>query len=584
MTLSRRTLFRFAASIAVGSVVMSGCAQTDMEIKAPLSEQSIEIEMRDGVILRGRFLQSSAGRGPVLVIRTPYGLDNTQWMIPPDILPISAVSNAGFSILLLDVRGTGTSDGTFEPLRYEIDDGEDTLKWVKAQPWSDGQIYAAGASYLGFTGFAMAVGDSSPAQGIIYVNTAADAYNGWYYSNGGVFSLENTDRYALFNAGIAAMASGDTQTGELLMNMPKTQARLLAGTAPTIDLTRDGASWFEDIASHPFRDEYWETLSFSDRFENVSAAGLHIGGWFDFFATSTVSDFLALKSKARTQFARENQYLIMGPWTHNSQTGEYDFHDFGPNAGAAAAGVKDRALTFLENNGSWPARAHVMYFDMGVNQWRSADTWPPAGTQNVSLYLSPEFQLSEASVEAGIMSLPFDLSSPVPTHGGRLLTIGDTWTDAGPRDQRDVESRSDVLSFDTPVFETDTPVAGNLTLEAFISTTHADADLSVIITDVAPDGTSRYLCDGIGRLSLRNGTKEKAEIESGEVYRLDVSAGVTANTIQAGHKLRVDLAASNFPNFELNPHLVAAGVSTGNHQIHLGEATPTRLIVPMIGG
>lgn len=574
---------------AAGSLSAAALLATPARLLAAAGVQpprEVAMKTRDGVTLKADLYLPAGVTGPVpvLLVRTPY-LKTNLLSIPEHVLTIADMVGRGIAVVIQDVRGAGASEGEFVPLTHEKTDSADTLAWLKAQEWCNGSIRAGGASYLGFTTLASAVAGDPALDACLYVNTCADAYRGWYYSQGGVLSVENTDRYAWFVTGANRMHRGDEAGGKALMARgTKLAARLHDGGKATARALGSDAAWFGEILDHPLRGEYWKALSYSEDFARVRARGLHVGGWFDFFSYSTVGDYQALSRQAATAEARANQYLVMGPWTHMSTTGLYDGHDFGPQASALAMGLETMVAGFLAD----PKGARLpkaSWFVMGANEWRHAEAFPPPGTRAVWFAIDAAETASIGLVRAdkaprrGSRLIPVDPANPVPTLGGRLLSTGDAWTSAGPTDQRLVEARGDVASFTTAPFAKRTDIAGSLHAEFHVSTTMADADVAVTVTDVSPEGPSRLLCEGIARLSLRDGTDRTAPVESGTIYRLVIDLGVTANAFLPGHALRINVSGSNFPNYALNPGAIGgAGIT-----IHSGPGMVSKIRVPISG-
>ncbi|WP_432507193.1 CocE/NonD family hydrolase [Kineococcus arenarius] len=567
--------------------VLAATATPASAADAAATPQLFEIVLSDGTVLRADvYKPTGPGSYPVLLVRTPYS-KSSFFSMPEGITTLERMIADGFAVVFQDVRGTGASDGQFVPLLNEREDGAATLTALLQQPWCDGRISTLGSSYLGFTQFAMTVEAGAPVRDSVYINTAPDAYTGWYYSPGGAFSVENSDRYAFAVGAGAARTAGDLARAEYLNAIAtKESDRLRDGGRHTADVLAVEAPWFTDIVEHRLRDEYWQEISYADDFDQVTAGGLHIGGWFDFFSRSAVSAYTALRQGAASAAAREGQYLVMGPWTHNDTSGVYEAHDFGAGASAASLGLENLISSFLTRQGNTEALPRATWFLMGADEWRTSTEFPPPGTLAAPLFLAPAVDDSgarlapQAAITGSSVLVPFDVANPVSTRGGRLLSIGDTWTDAGPTDQRVLEARDDVVSFTTEMFETATEVVGALQAVVYVSTHLPDTDVAVVVTDVAPDGTSRLLCEGIGRLSLRDGVDHEAPVDAEQIHRLVIDLGVTANAFAPGHQLRINVAGSNFPNYELNPAL-ADGHQPGAFTVHTGGSWASHVLVPV---
>jgi uncharacterized protein len=207
---------------------------------------------------------------------------------------------------------------------------------------------------------------------------------------------------------------------------------------------------------------------------------------------------------------------------------------------------------------------------MGENVWRDENEWPLARTEYVRWFLhsdgaakSWEGNLSpdEPGEEAADAYL-YDPRDPAPTVGGAVGLPGLVQgVNVGPRDQRPVEARSDVLVYTSAVLEEPLEVTGPLTATLHAATSARDTDFIVRLCDVYPDGASRILAEGVIRARYRNGYDQPSLVEPGEVYAYEVDLVATSNVFQPGHRIRVDVTSSSFPYLDRNPN-------TGSH---LGE-------------
>lgn len=580
MPLSRRH-FLTSSTAAAALCIVTGAAEAKI-LGLPVADlsrfmQTVKTPMADGVNLSADlYLPQGPGPFPVLLARNPYGKQN-HFSMRPGIMTIARMLDAGFAVFIQDARGTGQSEGTFASLYDEASDGATTLAWMRKQPWCSGKISGLGSSYLGFTQWAMSTHEGTLMDANVYINTAADAYRGWYYSNGGALSIENTDRFAWWVAGWGKEAGRKTY---LAQRATKQSGRYFDNGAAALAEIGSDIPWFRDLMAHPLRDAYWQGLSYSDRFDKVTSRGLHVGGWYDFFSSSTVEDYTSLRRDGADETVRNGQYLVMGPWSHSNMLGTID-PAFGSRASVSSIDLETIVVSFLKGGDPLAAIPRATFFMMGANEWHGTSEFPPEGTIRRSYHLDAAGTLESEVPDAGERILPFDRSSPVPTIGGRLLSIGDTWNDAGPKDQSTIEKRLDVASFTTAPVSERTDIVGRITARIYASTTMADADLCLRVTDVGSDGTSRVLCEGMTRLSLRDGLDREAPVLPGEVYPVDIDVAVTANALLPGHSLRLNIAGSNYPNYGLNPNLLEPAEGFGTITLHCGPDTPSVLSVPV---
>jgi putative CocE/NonD family hydrolase len=259
---------------------------------------------------------------------------------------------------------------------------------------------------------------------------------------------------------------------------------------------------------------------------------------------------------------------VIGPWQHSlvfqQRLGE---KDFGPTASNAGSGVNAMQIAFFDRyvRGQTAELPRVRYFVMGANEWRTADTWPPAGMTRMKLYLRSDGKANSVNGDGELSRdepgrrekadrFTYDPHNPVPTVGGAMIGALPTVAGMrpGPLEQSAIESRSDVLIYTTPEFEQDTEISGPVTLRLFASTSAVDTDFTGKLTLVEADGKSYNLCEGILRLSGRNFTGKPEPATPGEVYDLTIGVGQTSVVVAKGQRLRLQVSSSNFPQYDRN--------------------------------
>ena len=160
---------------------------------------------------------------------------------------------------------------------------------------------------------------------------------------------------------------------------------------------------------------------------------------------------------------------------------------------------------------------------------------------------------------------------------------------AGPRDQRAIEVRPDVLSFTSDVLAEDLEVTGPLMVTLHAATSAADADFTARLVDVWPDGRALGIADGIVRARYRDGTGQPAPVTPGRVYEYSIDLIATSQVFKAGHRVRVDIASSNFPCFDRNPGNGAPAATATERDFVVAEQTiwhdaahPSSITLPLI--
>jgi hypothetical protein len=257
--------------------------------------------------------------------------------------------------------------------------------------------------------------------------------------------------------------------------------------------------------------------------------------------------------------------MIMGPWehgptsAHKTTVGEFDF---GPEA---ARDFNELRLPWYDywvhgiENGVMDEPS-VSYFTMGVNEWRTAATWPPRGVDNVSFYFGAGQSGSAESLNDGVLitDLPhgtegvdsylYDPANPVRTHGGALIYPGDP--PAGAYDQRQIERQC--LTYTSEPLRADLEATGRITATLFAMSSAPDTDWVVRVCDVHPDGRSRPVVEGILRARYRISMTDPQLIKPGKIYRFEIDLGSTSNVFLIGHRIRVAVTSSCFPRWDRN--------------------------------
>jgi hypothetical protein len=209
--------------------------------------------------------------------------------------------------------------------------------------------------------------------------------------------------------------------------------------------------------------------------------------------------------------------------------------------------------------------APVKLFVMGANVWRDEQEWPLSRAVPTPFYLHSSGQANSLDGDGSLSQkapedesadhFTYDPANPVPTLGGSLLMPA-TYR-SGPRDQRPIEQREDVLVFTSAPLEQDLEVTGPVSVTLWASSSAPDTDFVARLVDVHPDGFARNLTDGIIRARYRNGLDVPELLTPGQAYQFTIDLWATSNVFLAGHRIRLDITSSNFPRWDRN-------LNTGN--------------------
>jgi putative CocE/NonD family hydrolase len=244
----------------------------------------------------------------------------------------------------------------------------------------------------------------------------------------------------------------------------------------------------------------------------------------------------------------------------------------------------------------------VKIFVMGANAWREEDEWPLARAKETKYFLHSGGKANSARGNGTLtVAVPgresedsylYDPAKPVPTVGGPLCCDGQHWQ-PGPRDQRGVEAREDVLVYSSSPMAADMEVTGPVTLELWAKSSAADTDFTAKLVDMAPEGFAQNLTEGILRARFRDSQEAPMLVTPGQAYKLKIDLWATSNVFKKGHVLRLEVSSSNFPRFDRNPNtgemkylggdIGAAAISARNAILHDGEHASV-LILPVVAG
>ncbi|MDQ2787569.1 MAG: CocE/NonD family hydrolase [Chloroflexota bacterium] len=568
-------------------------------------DRNVPMPMRDGTLLFADvYRPAGPGPYPTLLQRTPYDKQNVSSYIGF----VLRAASSGYAVVVQDVRGRFTSEGAFLAFVNERQDGYDTLEWLGAQPWCNGNIGMFGGSYVGLTQWQAAISGHPALKAIAPAITAADYHDGWAYQ-GGAFELGFNLSWTMSALAINTVlrTRKDDPAAEAVFqalldgadNLPEEFTRLpLAGHA----ILSEFAPYYDDWVNHPTDDDFWTNLDVSTRHDALNVAALNIGGWYDIFQKGTIDNFTGMRATAPTA-VRERQRLLIGPWNHGGMTrgnpiGAYDFGMRSTGGVIDADGAQlrwfDRWLRGIENGVE--REAPVRLFVMGGNQWRDEQEWPLARTDWQEWFLHSGGRANSLHGDGALNrespaaeppdAYVYNPRNPVPTLGGSLCCNA-VFTMGGAYDQRSIEAREDVLVYTTPPLDQPVEVTGPVKLILCASSSAPDTDWTAKLVDVSPCGDARNLTDGILRARYRTSMRAGTPITPGDVIEYVVELWSTSNTFLVGHCIRLEVSSSNFPRFDRNPNTgelpgrSAEMVSALQTVFHSSDH-PSRLVLPVI--
>lgn len=527
-------------------------------------ERDRSVEMADGVALATDvYRPDDDAEHPVLVHRNPYDKSNAKSVGGLVFNPLNAVE-AGFVVVVQDVRGRFGSEGKWEPFEHEREDGYETVEWAARQPWSDGHVGIYGASYHGVTALQAAAADPPHLDAVFAYSTGCNYQQGFVYE-GGAFELGFGLYWTLGLTRDEQRGVEDLKVLETLADARANPAayaekRPTAKTLPTDELASYWRTWLD----HPEYDEYWRDLDVGPAIAGVDTPVLHLSGWYDIF----LQGHLDLADRLHAE-GNDHHRFVVGPWNHVAYTtgtpSKVGNRLFGPDAGTGTGLMSDLALDWF---GIWlvddpdpELGPSVRYFQMGRDEWRVSDKWPPehdprrfylhGADGGADGLLTGTLSHAEPGADQSPDSYRYDPDDPVPSRGGRMHQP--TLDRSGVRDQTPVMARDDVLAYASPRLTEPLAVAGPVECRLHVGCSQPDTDLVATLVDFEPSGYRANVADGVLRARYRNGTDEPAYLDPGTTYDVTVDMGAVAHTFGRGHQVGLAVTGSDFPRFDRNP-------------------------------
>ena len=516
-------------------------------------ERRVRSRMRDGVhLVSDHYYPSQSTPQPTLLMRQPYGRDIASTVVYAH--PVWFARN-GYNVVIQDVRGRGDSEGEFYPFRHEGFDGADTISWLRTRPESNGRVGMYGFSYQGMTQLLAAAEQPEGLQCISPGMTACDLYHGWFYQQG-TLRLASTLGWGLQLLKEDARRKRLREASDRLENA-WAQLALQTSVLPVRAhpaLHGEGLpTYVLDWLDHDAPGDYWTALDVSRRLEKICVPALHISGWYDMFLRGSVDGFLALRKSAGSVFARENQYLLAGPWVHIPWGDRIGTADFGSEALIDTDTILLRWFDhWLKDSGTFEGEPQVCHFVLGENRWREAETFP--SNAEYVLYLHSEGRANSRKGNGTLSAVspgdgePCDIfvhdpEVPVVAPGGPAAA-------SGQFDQAALELGNNLLVYSTEPLEKPLWIFGIPRVVLYCATSLGTADFSAKFVRVRLNGAAEFICIGMAR---SNHLFTKTKYAADKIHRWDISLEPTSCRFSKGDRIRLEIASSAFPLFDRNP-------------------------------
>lgn len=576
-------LTKIVLTVYCGLLVGADSGQLGVEV-----ERNVAVKMRDGVILRAHvFRPDRGGPYPVLVLRTPYGKPGR----------FDRYVKAGYIVVSQDARGRYDSDGKWESLmRFQTHDGQDgydTIEWAARLPGSTGKVGTFGASYNAFLQWRAA-----PLRPPSLVAMAAFSIPARYIDLEGPGTIRPGRRLHWWFTTMApemrrrADRPGTHDRGAMRKLWNAGEGKKWLYFLPWLDLPREAFEHETDAVHYWLKNPHTDPWKLHEGCKDIAVPNLDIIGWYDHCNGDMLLN-RTIVADGKTEVARTGSRTIIGPWGHTGRGRRgYGNVDFGPNAAMDCVALELRWFDHWlkgKDNGM-DKTAPVRIFVMGDNQWRDEQHWPLKRTVPRVLHLTSG---GNANTPAGDGKLvdgapdqdghdryTYDPENPVSSlHGSALFVI--------PTDQRPLADRKDIIVYQTEPLTERIEVTGNPVAELYAASSAPDTDFFVRLIDVAPDGMARDVSLGMVRARYRGGLDKPRLIEPNRVVKYTIRMNPTSNAFLPGHRIRLDITSSDFPNYDRNHNTAAdqnadATLQTARQTIHHGSAQPTRIILPVV--
>ncbi|MGH9451300.1 MAG: CocE/NonD family hydrolase [Terriglobia bacterium] len=540
------------------------------------------IPARDGVHLHTTIFtpKDHAAPLPILLIRSPYGLDDDAGLQHQLATDYSDLARDGYIFVFQDIRGRYKSEGHFVMQREPcaagepkcIDEGTDTydtISWlVKHVPGNSARVGMFGVSYGGWL-VAMAMIHPNPALKAVSEQASPDdMFLGDDFHHNGAFRLSYAFEYA------AEMERGKTNN---LFHFTRydTYEWYLFKLGPLSNANRQYfhgrvPSW-NDFVNHPNYDAFWQKQEVSHYLTRVTVPDLNVAGWWDqedFYGPVKIFEALEKHDPHHWNF------LVAGPWNHGGWshgTGRtLGRIDFGSDTSAYfRRNVEAKWFAYwLKGAGELPF-AKALTFQTGTNRWRAYDEWPPReSVTGRKLYLRENRALSFDPPAGGARDFDSYVSDPAKPVPYRHRPVEETY---GPgsrwytwlvEDQRFTDNRPDTMSWETPPLDQDVTVAGDVAAHLFASTTGTDCDWVVKLIDVYPEtyaqaprmaGYELMIADEVFRARFRHSFEHPAPVVPGKVTPYVIDLHTNNHCFLKGHRIMVQVQSTWFPLIDRNP-------------------------------
>jgi len=557
-------------------------------------EQKVMVPMRDGIRLATDVYRPKTDKPvPVILSRTPYNFNS--WgdgkLNTRTYGRAYDVVKRGYAYVVQNERGRYFSEGKWDILGTPTTDGDDAIKWLAEQSWSNGKVGLIGCSSSAEWQMGVAALDPPGLAAIVPMGFGAgigrvgEFYEQGNWFRGGVHQMLMTAwlyDYGFIQACQQRPTFPEDMSREELVRIskyfdlaaeiPEVNWSEALRHLPLMDIIRNlggPISRYEEMIKRKPNDPAWYKGGLYHDDMPFSVPSLWMISWYDISISPNLALVDYVRSNAKDPEVADNQIVVIAPVSHCAFSRATKETIVGErNVGDARFDYDGLTYDWFdywlkgENNGVLKNTPKVQYYTMGLNKWQSSDTWPPVNAKMVTLYLTSNGNANSVFGDGGLTTnrpgpednpdaFTYDPDFPVPMHGGGFCCLGSEYQ-PGSFDQRQMETRHDILIYSTDPLEEGVEISGPIEITLFISSDVKDTDFTVKLLDVYPDGRAYNLSETIQRVRYREGYDKEVFMEKGKVYKLPVSSISTSNYFAPGHRIRIEVSSSNFPRFARN--------------------------------
>lgn len=525
------------------------------------------LTMDDGAALRTIIYRTDReGAAPTIVVRTCYPNNDYLYRATAE-----EYCKRGFHYIYQYCRGTGGSEGEWEPNVNERSDGKRTIDWICGQEWVGNTGYW-GCSYLSLTGWVIA--DILPEKVKTMYLTHYGTQRFVSVFQDGMFRHDVLTAWTMENAGYPITAD----YLESCMYHPQVE----------VDEALWGRriEWYRKwITSTDREDEYWNT-GFWKLLKDIPSrvkVPLYVGeGWYDHHLASAIETWKTLSEECKAK-----SRLLIGAWDHGFNVK-----------------LEDRKGRHFENDDILRAfywfwdllveekepEAAVDYYIIGDDSWYRRGKFEIDHQKEKRLYLGAErngfHTLNQTNDKFGdFLSWRFDPENPVMSHGAESLLV--TKAEQGSLRQPEMGYRSDVISCISEPFEECVTVMGKIQAKLTVSADVEDTAFVVKIMEVMEDGSTYNMRTGITTLGYRNQSDRRQVYEPGDKVQICIDTWDLAWKLQKGSRIRIDLTSSDFPQYSVHSNFEGCWAEQKNTrpaklQVYYGGFDESYISLPVV--